>query len=33
MCSKDAEQGGKKNVVLLLVKDKHYTRLVLLQLK
>jgi serine protease Do len=27
------EQGGKKGVVLLLVKDKHYTRLVLLQLK
>jgi serine protease Do len=27
------EQGGKKGVVLLLVKDKHYTRLVVLQLK
>jgi len=27
------EQGSKKDVVLLLVKDKHYTRLVLLQLK
>jgi serine protease Do len=27
------EQGSKKDIVLLLVKDKHYTRLVLLQLK
>jgi len=27
------EQGSKKDVVLFLVKDKHYTRLVLLQLK